>query len=78
LDGTRQIVGSGPLLADVDLIHRRGHLALQLHTVEVKHAHSAVAVVIQTAHELNRYSVLVTVLVTTLILIFLPIIRHLY
>ncbi|MFN9900454.1 MAG: hypothetical protein ACK55Z_17030, partial [bacterium] len=53
LDGARQVVGPGPLLADVDLIHRRGHLVLQCHTVELEHAHLAVAIVVQAAHEVN-------------------------
>ncbi|MFN9902310.1 MAG: hypothetical protein ACK55Z_26730, partial [bacterium] len=32
------------------------HLALQPHAVEVEHAHSAVAVLVQATHELNRHS----------------------
>ncbi|MFO0006784.1 MAG: hypothetical protein ACK559_37275, partial [bacterium] len=56
LDGSSQVVGPGPLLADVDLVVGRDHLALQSHTVEMEHAHSAVAVLVQATHELDRHS----------------------
>ncbi|MFN9905258.1 MAG: hypothetical protein ACK56F_03910, partial [bacterium] len=45
-----------PLLADVDLVVGRDHLALQPHAVEMEHAHSAVAVLVQATHELDRHS----------------------
>ncbi len=50
LDDTGQVVGSGPLLADVDLGHRRCLLTLQWHSVDLEQVHLAVAVVVQTSN----------------------------
>ena len=47
LDDTGQVVGSGPLLVDVDLGHRRCLLTPQWHSVNLEQVHLAVAVVAQ-------------------------------
>ncbi len=55
LDGARQVVGPGPLLADVDLVHCHGHLVPQRHSVDLVQAHLTVAVVVQASHEVDNY-----------------------
>ncbi len=50
LDDAGQVVGSGPLLADVDLGHRRCLLTPQWHSVDLEQVHLAVAVVVQTSN----------------------------
>jgi len=50
LDDTGQVVGSGPLLADVDLGHHRCLLTPQWYSVDLEQVHLAVAVVVQTSN----------------------------
>ncbi len=54
LDDTGQVVGSGPLLADVDLGHRRCLLTPQWHSVDLEQVHLAVAIVVQTSDEVDN------------------------
>ena len=53
LDDTGQVVGSGPLLADVDLGHRRCLLTPQWYSVDLEQVHLAVVVVVQTSNEVD-------------------------
>ncbi len=54
LDDTGQVVGSGPLLADVDLGHRRCLLTPQWYSVDLEQVHLAVAVVVQTSNAVDN------------------------
>ena len=51
LDDTGQVVGSGPLLANVDLGHRRCLLTPQWYSVDLEQVHLAVVAVVQTPNE---------------------------
>jgi len=54
LDDTGQVVGSGPLLADVDLGHRRCLLTPQWYSVDLEQVHLAVVVVVQTSNGVDN------------------------
>ena len=54
LDDTGQVVGSGPLLADVDLGHRRCLLTPQWYSVDLEQVHFAVVVVVQASNGVDN------------------------
>jgi hypothetical protein len=54
LDDTGQVVGSGPLLSDVDLGRRRCLLIPQWHSVDLEQVHLDVAVVVQTSNGVDN------------------------
>jgi hypothetical protein len=54
LDDTGQVVGSGPLLANVDLGHRRCLLTPQWYSVDLEQVHLAVDVVVQTSNAVDN------------------------
>ncbi len=54
LDDTGQVVGSGPLLAYVDLGHCRCLLTPQWYSVNLEQVHLAIVVVVQTSNEADN------------------------
>jgi hypothetical protein len=53
LDVTGQVVGSGPLLVDVDLVHRC-LLTPQWYSIDLEQVHLAVVVVVQSSNEVDN------------------------